>query len=300
MTIDRNVEIKIRVDTRALQDGLSRANAALRGNFETFNQTALATLQRLSDIHHAGSKAAKAPAKASKNKYLFDGLFGKVTPKSFSVAIFDPIRRGFDQMVTGMLKGTETFRMAWRRMVQDMVLSYLQGCIKVGIQTVETDAANTLALAMGIQTRKGMQTSAMAEEAALHIASAVKWIAVEAGKVLAGVTAFLAPEIGPAAPAGGAAAAAATIAAAGSIAFAAGGFDVPADTLTYLHKREMVLPAELADTVRGMAAVGGGRGLSANIAVHAMDGASVMRTLTANSGAVAAALRRHVRDLGQL
>lgn len=46
----------------------------------------------------------------------------------------------------------------------------------------------------------------------------------------------------------------------GVVASAAGGFDIPAgmNPITQLHQREMVLPAEHADTIRGLSAGGGG------------------------------------------
>jgi lambda family phage tail tape measure protein len=92
---------------------------------------------------------------------------------------------------------------------------------------------------------------------------------------MAGLNAFAAtaaiPIVGPvAAPASAAAAIAAaeifattaTAAAALSVASAAGGFDIPAgiNPLTQLHEREMVLPAQHADTIRrlGKAAGSGG------------------------------------------
>lgn len=50
---------------------------------------------------------------------------------------------------------------------------------------------------------------------------------------------------------------------------AAGGFDIPRgmNPLTQLHEREMVLPASLADTVRGMASPGGG-GSGGNVTLN--------------------------------
>jgi len=67
---------------------------------------------------------------------------------------------------------------------------------------------------------------------------------------------------------------------------AAGGFDIPSNLnpVTQLHAREMVLPADLADTVRAMAggagAGGGGGGgyrQAGSISIHAVDSRSIKR-----------------------
>src|SRR5208337_1187823 len=52
---------------------------------------------------------------------------------------------------------------------------------------------------------------------------------------------------------------AAIMAFAGMVPAAAGGWDVPRDSLAYVHKQEMILPASLAGGVRDLVA-GGGKG----------------------------------------
>ena len=78
---------------------------------------------------------------------------------------------------------------------------------------------------------------------------------------------------------------------AGMVPAAAGGWDVPADSLAYLHKQEMVLPASLAEGVRGLVA-GGGRdarptGGDVHFHVSAMDGNSVKSFFKNNRNHVA-------------
>jgi hypothetical protein len=67
------------------------------------------------------------------------------------------------------------------------------------------------------------------------------------------------------------------------LASAEGGWDrVPQDTLAMIHKNEMVLPANLAENIRGMASGEdrGGERRSVSITIQAMDGQDVHRVLT--------------------
>jgi hypothetical protein len=92
---------------------------------------------------------------------------------------------------------------------------------------------------------------------------------------------------------------AAVTAYAGVMAFASaeGGYDIPAgvNPMTQLHQKEMVLPAEHADTIRSLKGGGGGGGDTHNWHISAMDGASVHRVLMANPAAFAAAAKNSAR-----
>ena len=71
-----------------------------------------------------------------------------------------------------------------------------------------------------------------------------------------------------------------------SIGSAENGWDIPAgvNPVAQLHQREMVLPAEQADVIRGMAGGGGGGGHTFHI--HAMDAQSFESFLRQNTGAL--------------
>ncbi len=70
----------------------------------------------------------------------------------------------------------------------------------------------------------------------------------------------------------------------GPLLSASWGFDVPAflNPVTQLHAREMVLPEEHADVIRGLAGKGGGGGNTYNIT--AMDSQSFHDFLRRNQG----------------
>lgn len=132
-------------------------------------------------------------------------------------------------------------------------------------------------------------------------------IGSEAGKAGAGGTASMAAAPFPlnlSAPAFGASMAA-VAASFGAVGFAAEqGYDVPAlagagidgrgGQLGVVHPREMVLPAELADVIRG-----GGAGGGPPIHIHAVDAQSVRRLFENHRGALADAMRKHQRMGGR-
>jgi hypothetical protein len=79
-------------------------------------------------------------------------------------------------------------------------------------------------------------------------------------------------------------------------AMAAQGFDVPAgvNPVTQLHQKEMVLPAEHAETIRSMAGGGAGRGTTVNI--QAVDAQSIAKLFKRNGPAMMKAARSHFRS----
>jgi hypothetical protein len=142
--------------------------------------------------------------------------------------------------------------------------------------------------------------------------SGVATSAAQAGAAAVASTAAI-PIVGPAlAPAAGAAAAASAMSF-GALLSASGGFgDVPEDgTITELHRREMVLPADIATPLRDMLtkpSAGGGNGKGSGMVggapqqgdvhlhVHALDSQDVRRFLTRHQSAVAASLKGAFRD----
>ena len=91
------------------------------------------------------------------------------------------------------------------------------------------------------------------------IGNAVKSITVSAGEAGAGVTAFMAPFIGPAAVAEGAAVKGAVLSLA---VFDIGAWQIDQDQIAMVHRNEMVMPAAEAGAFRSMlsSAANGGVG----------------------------------------
>lgn len=127
--------------------------------------------------------------------------------------------------------------------------NFIAAFIKIGIQKLLTDKLAATAFAGTIAA----QSQAMVAMAGLNAFASTAAIPI--------VGPVLAPAAGAAAAAGAEILATlATTAASLSIASAANGFDIPAgvNPLTQLHEREMVLPAQHADTIRRLGASGEG------------------------------------------
>ena len=78
--------------------------------------------------------------------------------------------------------------------------------------------------------------------------------------------------------------------------FAVGSWDVPSDMFTKIHKGEMIVPAQFADSIRDGGGMGGKGGGDVHLHVSAMDGASVQRVFMDNGHHIAQSLRRQVRN----
>ena len=85
------------------------------------------------------------------------------------------------------------------------------------------------------------------------------------------------------------------LAAAKAMFSAEGGFDVPAgmNPVTQLHQSEMVLPAEHADTIRGLKNQSGGQ---THVHIHAMDAKSFKQALQSNQGGLLDVINDAVRN----
>lgn len=161
----------------------------------------------------------------------------------------------FRTAFNGWIEGTEKVGQAFRKLGQSILTSMVAGIEKAFEVWLATEL-----------TKKTMG-AATAKVSVLHQAYTAAASAYASTAAIPVVGPFLAPAI--------AAGAFAAVAAFGSgISSAAGGFDIPAgvNPMTQLHAREMVLPATLADGLRGLIAGGGGRG--GDVHIHAMDAAS--------------------------
>jgi len=210
----------------------------------------------------------------------------------------------------GLLTGQESWRTAFKNVLLDMTVKAIDFFVTLGVKAVGNAAlqiaennsvvASFLA-GLGLQT--AAQTSSAAAGTAAVVAAKAPIIVSDSGQAGAGVAAFLAPFIGPAAiPAGSAAAA--SVLAIGSADI--GMWNVPSDRMTLIHERELVMPAAEAgafrDMLSGGAAPGGSNGRNFSVSptthinIHSMDGATVASTLMSNNGAIMKAIDRAVRD----
>jgi hypothetical protein len=183
---------------------------------------------------------------------------------------------GFANVISGVLKGTLTMAQAIRGLMQTVVGAVIDMLAQMAAKYL----ANKL---MEILVGKASAESQISAAAAVAGANGTASFAAAPWPVDIGAPVF----------------GAAMAAAAGgfSVASAEGGFDIPAgiNPVTQLHQKEMVLPAEHAETIRGMAG-GGGGGTTVNYNVTAVDANSVKKFFDKHGPAMADALRGQGRN----
>lgn len=195
------------------------------------------------------------------------------------------ISREMDRAVQGIVSGTERFGTAFARMIDDMLARFIQAMLQMVEQWIVSHV-----LMIAVKKAAHQQEVLMDAKAA----AAAAWKAVAQIPIVGPVLAPIA----------------AAVAFAGVEAFSAeGGMDfVPADnTLALLHQREMVLPANIADSIRGITngASQGGAGASGagggDVHIHyspniqAVDAQGVQDVLTKHSAHLAKLMRKELR-----
>lgn len=195
---------------------------------------------------------------AQHGKKLLD-LNGKLTAnmRAQFTDVFMGLTSGFSSAIQGLVKGT----MTWADALHAVLDSALNWIINFFVQWGLQAAANYLALQIfGAASRTAEATGA----AAVYAVNAMSSVAAI-------------PMIGWAmAPGVGAAAYGAGLAMAGLSSAAGGWGEVPHDQIAQIHKKEMILPAQLAEGVRGMIAGGGPKGSGDTFIIQAADAKSFM------------------------
>jgi hypothetical protein len=224
-------------------------------------------------------------------------------------AMLRPIEGAVDRSVMGMIQGSMTARQAIANLGQSIVADEVSRNLKRLTHWAATELAKTGATEAGVAERGAVETAGAAESLAISAATGIKDIAIKAYQAAAGAYAAIAaiPYVGPVlAPVAAAGALAAVIGIGSKIASAEGGYDIPAgvNPITQLHAREMVLPAQYANVIRGMAGGGNGGGAGAgggdlHVHVHAIDSRDMTRALMDSKSGVYQALQAHARNLGQ-
>jgi tape measure domain-containing protein len=191
-------------------------------------------------------------------------------------SMFDTIKNGLANIISGMLSGTMTMATAIKSMFQMVAQAVIETLAKVAAEWV-IQKATEMILSKTAATAGVAGNAAVAASAAMASVAAIPlygWA--------------MAPEVG-----------AATYAAAMaySVPAAEQGFDIPAgvNPLTQLHEKEMVLPRAQADAVRSMAE-GGGSGGEIHLHVHAVDSKSVERLFKDNGKHIATAVQQQMRQ----
>ncbi len=218
--------------------------------------------------------------------------------------MMESMKEGWAQNIAMLITGQQTMRQALSNILKQMLASFVQYLTQ---KLAASKLFATLEIAVGrmiaaVLRILGIQsaTTAIASKSTETMGK-IGQSAAAAGAGAAESQASI-PYVGPVLAIAAMAAIFAAVMAmkgkGGGNPSAAGGFDIPAglNPLTQLHEREMVLPKEHSDVIRGLAEGGGSAGGGVTINLHAMDGESVKRMLLNNKPALVAAIQQAKRD----
>lgn len=214
-------------------------------------------------------------------------------------SLVQPIQRAFDTSITGMILGTTTLQKSVTNITQSIIGEFVSAGVKMVTNWIASELAMTTATEAGVAARTAVEGEGLAAGLALKALNALKSIVTDSAQAFAGIFAFLAPIMGPAAAGPAAAGEATVMAAAGGIASAAGGWVVPSDQLAMVHQNEMILPANISQGLQGIIAANGGASAGTNpvvINVSAIDSQDVKRFFQSNGSLLVAALNKAVRN----
>ena len=178
--------------------------------------------------------------------------------------VSNSVSTAFSGQVSGLLKGTETFGQAFKNILGGLVTQFIESCVKMGVQWILTNTGMQAAFSSMQAALTGIGASGAAAQSAAQKPGIAASITADVGEAYAGFTAFLAPVLGPAAPAAAAGLAASTQATAtGLAAFDIGSWQLNSTGAALVHQGEMIVPKShtpWAQSLMANAAGGGGQG----------------------------------------
>ena len=218
--------------------------------------------------------------------------------------IFGAVTGAFETSIKGMILGTTTFQKAMANIGQAILGEFISMGVKMVTRWIANQIALTAATQAGAAARVATEETAGAAGMASQAGQVITSIWNKAYEAFAGIYAAISgiPIIGPfLAPAMAGAGLLAVGAMAGKVLSARGGlWEVPGDTMAQIHKKEMVLPAPLAEGVRQLVEGGGKQQEETPFVfsptIMAMDARSVRKLFQREGPAMADALRAQVRN----
>ena len=231
-------------------------------------------------------------------------------------------------MLQSMLQGTLNWQTETRKLMQDLILFFAGIVENFGRRgplstprhvanltatqatnlSLQATAAATALDTMGWQTTvTAGQVAASTTQAAAQqtgaatgmlaiIANAMSAIGASVAQAYAGITAFLAPVLGPAAPAAAAGEAAGIEATSlGFMAFDTGAWNLPSGLVAQLHAGEMVVPANFAEGLRQSGGFGGG----GTTHIHLHNAIGTREWFEANGDYIAGAIQQQSRNFNR-
>lgn len=301
------------LDARAVNEGLQKAMTdrlkiieneyrlevdkikELYGDFILTEGLKTAALEKALRDRYNAEVAAGENQKVALSKFNLD--FQKIMrdqTKAYEKAwndAFSALQGAFNSQLRGLLAGTTRFKDAFKAILGDMIIWFIQEIEKMAFKWIAHELALTTATETGVAARKAAEATGEATALPAKIARFTSDITADAAMVFGGIFANLSPLLGPAA-AGPAAAGQATVLAelANVPKFDVGTNYVARTGLAMIHQGEQIRPAQ------GTGAFTGGGGDTMNIHISAVDARSFVSLLNSNQAAFTDLIKRAVRD----
>lgn len=222
-------------------------------------------------------------------------------------AAADQVASAFNSQLQKLLAGTEKWSQAMKTIAADLVLKMIEGQVKATAEFLAEKAREVAAALTAEQSKNAAAEAGAALRSAAEVATgqtsilavignAFKSIYASGGQTAAEVSAAVAPEAGPAAPAIGLAAGGAIIAgASGLIASADVGTDyVVRSGLALIHQGETIIPS--AQTSGPYTGAGMGVHAPVSVNISALDSRSVERFFNDNARHMIRAINKGVQN----
>lgn len=281
---------------QAVAEGLAEREAALRQELALGEQSAAQRERINQQIRSAESQTndqllALTRSAIAEQAQQYQSLAGSVTG-------------AFNAQLHGLLSGTESWRTAFKRVLEDLLIKFIEWGETTVVRQAAFEAAKTSATTAGVAARTGAEQAGAAASLATQAATIVRSILSSAAEVFAGVFGFLAPIMGPFAAVPAEAAHATVASMVGAVAAAdIGMWRVPEDMLTLVHHNELIMPAAEAGAFRGLLSNDAASGAQSAVHIHpttnfhvsAIDSGSVAQWMRSNSAPMMKAIDEAVR-----
>jgi hypothetical protein len=224
-------------------------------------------------------------------------------------AAADEIAGAFNSQLKGLLAGTTTWSKAMKNISADLALKFIENQVKATAEFLATKAreltthitvetAKTTATTAGVGARTAAELASGKVSIFEVIGNAVKSIYASAGQTASEVSAAVAPEAGPAAPAIGLAAGGAIAAGAiGLVASADVGTDyVVRSGLAVIHQGEKIIPSAKTSGPFTGAGMGGTVHAPVSVNISALDSRSVERFFHDNAKHMIRAINNGIKS----
>ena len=285
---DDQIQVQITADTSNFEAAMQNAASAAQASFDKIKQAA----------ETAGDAVDKTGTKGKGA-----GQTGKKAVDDWAKS-FANLQGTINSSITGMILGTTTWQKAVKRLTQTALSDFLKATEQSVTRSLIGQQTMTEGVQAGVAARSATESAGQSAGIADMLMNALKSISTSAATAAANTYSSVSqiPYVGwILAPAAAAAAFAAVIAFGGKLPSSAGGlWNVPSDTMAFIHKQETILPAHIAQPMRdfftgGGSAAGTGGGNYA-ITIQAIDTQTGAQFLMNNAGAIAQGLAREMRN----